>query len=335
MKYSAVIGCGYWGPNFIRVLSQQKFVPLKAICDCDETKLNRLSGKFTGLNYFNDYKEILNDDSITAVVVSTPVKTHYKIVKELLLHHKHVLCEKPFTYTSEEAKELIEIAKKNNLVLMVGHTFLYNTSIQFIYDWIKNTAFGNVLYVHFTRTGLGPVRSDVNVLWDLASHDISIILSLVNSKPVSVIAFGENYLQKGIDDVVFLILQYNENLIVKMHVSWLDPCKIRTMTIVGDKQMVVFDDVSLNEKVRIYDKGVDYQPRTGEFGEFQLSLRDGGISIPFIKPNEPLKQEVEHFLDCILNNKKTLTDGLNGLEVVKILEAAQKSLDNGNIKVQL
>lgn len=335
MISTAVIGCGYWGINIVRILNQSDETQVYAICDLDTLKLSAISTKYPGVKTVQDYHEIEADPKIDAVVVSTPGSTHYEIVKSLLKSGKHVLCEKPITLSSDEAMDLHKTAESEKRVLMVSHTFLYNDSIRFIKEHISSGRMGAPLYLNFTRTGLGPIRSDVNALWDLTPHDISIMLYLLDKTPLSVTAFGQSYIQKGIEDVVFITIEMEDRIMIQMHISWLNPYKTRELTIVGEKQMVVFDDVSTGEKVKIFDKGVDYQTSTGNFGEFQLALRDGGITIPNIKNREPLKTEIDHFISCIVNSEKPLTDGMNGYDVIRILEAAQKSLDSGNKKISL
>jgi predicted dehydrogenase len=248
---------------------------------------------------------------------------------------KNVLCEKPLTYTSAESQDLIDVAKINNVKLAVGQIFEYNSCVQYTKKLLKENVLGDIMYLHFKRTGLGPIRQDVNAMWDLASHDISIALNLLGVNPISVSAFGQSYIQKDVDDVIFINLEFPNKVIANIHVSWLDPCKVRTATVVGTQKMLVFDDISLSEKIRIYDKGASYQPKSFDYSEFQLSLRDGGISIPNIKYDEPLKTEVMDFIDSIRNNREPYTNGVSGYNVVKVLEACQYSLENQNQKVTL
>jgi len=332
----AIVGVGYWGPNFVRLLNSLKDISLKTVCDLNENNLSKIKENYTDLITTTNINDILEDGEIDAVIVCTPLKTHYNIVKKLLEANKHVLCEKPLTFTTEESQKLIDISNKSNLKLAVGHIFEYNSCIEYIKNMLVEKSLGDIHYIHFKRTGLGPIRQDINSMWDLASHDISILLNLFEEfKPKFVSAFGQKYIQEGMEDVVFLNIEFENKLIANIHVSWLDPCKVRSATFVGDKKMVVFDDLSLSEKIKIYDKGVSYQPSSYEFSDFQLSMRDGGISIPNVKYDEPLKKEVLDFINAIKNNQTTIADGVKGREVVRILEAAQESLNNNFKRIEI
>jgi len=333
MMNVGIIGLGYWGPNYIRVVNDSADCRLKWCCDKIEKNLGILKGK-DNTKTTTDYKEILDDKEVDAVIIATPTETHYKIAKDCLNAGKHVLVEKPLTLNSEEAKELVDLAGKKKKVLMVGHIFIFNEGIRKLKEYIDSKEIGNVLYLHFSRTGLGPIRKDVNTLWDLATHDISMLLYLVNERPLNIIARGECYLQKDIEDVVFMTIECENKVLANFHVSWLDPYKVRTVTVVGDKKMVVFDDIS-NEPIRLFDKGVSYLERGADYGKFKTLLRDGDITSPKIKGEEPLKREFKEFISSIMENRKPLTSGLDGYNVVKAAEAAQKSLKNGNVKVSI
>lgn len=330
-----LIGCGYWGNNYIRVLND-----LSPLCEllwcCDQNKdiLNKIK---LDIKKTSDYLEVLKDSEVDAVVIAVPTTLHYDVTKSALEHGKHVLVEKPITTSSSQAFELSKLADKNKRVLMVGHIFEYNSSVGKMKSLIGSGELGNIFYFYSTRTGLGPVRKDVNVIWDLATHDVSILLNLFKDIPESVIAFGESYIQKGIEDVVFINLKFKDKKIANIHVSWLDPHKIRKTTIIGSKKMVIFDDVSMEDKIIIFDKGIDYFKEKGASPneDYRISLRTGDKIIPKIEVIEPLKEQTRHFLDCIIENKKPLTDGLNGYNVVKILEAAQKSLKNDSKEVKI
>ena len=330
-----VIGYGYWGKNLVRNFYNLELCNLKIVTDIQEEKLIDLKKLHPSLKVTTDLNDLIHSPEIDAVAISTPANTHYKIAKNLLEAGKHILVEKPICLSSADALELHQISKKNKLILMVSHTFLYNDSIRFIKEYISQGKLGGILYINCIRTGLGPIREDVNAMWDLAPHDISIVSYLLGRQPCAATAFGKHYIQKKVDDVVFMTIEFEHKIIATINLSWIEPVKTRQITIVGEKQMIVFDDLNVREKVKIYDKGIDYQSAKGSFGEFQLSLRDGNITIPNIKNREPLKTEVEHFVDCIQNNNKPLTDGLDAYNVVKVLEAAQRSLSNGNIKMNL
>jgi len=270
--------------------------------------------------------EILEDPNIQGIIICTPATTHYSVARAALQQDKHVLVEKPLTTSSIEAKELLLLAEERKRVLMVGHVFLYNSAIMQIKQYIDNGDLGKILYVYSSRTGLGPVRSDINVCWDLAPHDISILCYLLNKKPLHVTSNGEWYLKQGNEDVAFNTIEFDQNLIANIHVSWLDPIKIRKLTLVGTKKMLVFNDILPTEKIKIFDKGFTYERPLGDFGDFQLSLRDGDILIPKIKITEPLTEQCIDFIACIKNNKKPKSDGEHGLLVVQVLEAMSASL---------
>lgn len=323
-----VIGVGYWGLNYLRVFSELKSCRVIKCSDLDNNLLDIVKEKYPLIQTCNNYEDISKDPKIKAVCVSTPASAHYEIVKNCLLNNKHVLVEKPFTIKSEEAEELIGIAREKKRVVMVGHTYLYNLSIKKLKDLIKSGEIGDVFYLYLSRTGLGPVRNDVNALWDLAPHDISIIIHLLGETPKRVSAVGQSYLQEGIEDVVFINLLFRNKVMANIHASWLDPYKIRSISIIGSKKMVVFNDIETVEGLKLFDKGVKCRT-PHEYGEFRMTVREGDIYIPKIDTSEPLKNQCTHFLECISENKIPLTDGGNGLLVVKVLEAAQKSLEKG------
>lgn len=331
----ALIGCGYWGPNYARNFSEIEGCRLKWICDIDRARLDRFKNRYPNVNATTDFLDILNDKDTHAVVISTPSTKHYKLAKEALSAGKHVLVEKPLCISSKECLDLIRLVKEKNKILMVGHTFLYNPAITKLKEYIEKKEIGDLLYLHSSRTGLGPIRTDVNVMWDLASHDISILLYLMDKKPLNVIAKGECYIQKDKEDVVFLTIEFEGKVFANVHVSWLDPIKIRTLTVVGTRKMVVFDDVDPTEKIRLFDKGVSYEKPYSDFGGFQLLVRDGDITVPKLDMKEPLKVQCLHFLDSIENDEKPLTDGINGYKVVKVLEAATESLRNNSKSVNI
>lgn len=329
-----LIGYGYWGPNYLRTIKDNDECSLEYCCDIRPEMLKVPEQKYK-IKTTTNYKDILKDSKINAVVISTTATTHYPIVKEALLAGKDVLVEKPITTSSKEALELARLAEKEKRVLMVGHIFKFNSGVNKVKELIENKEIGNVLYGHAARTGLGPVRQDVNALWDLASHDISIFLHLFKEKPISVSAEGSCFLQKGIEDVVFVTMNFEDSVIANIHACWLDPYKFRKLTVVGDKKMVVFEDTSPTEPIRIFDKGVTYCERGADFAEFKTQVRDGDILIPKIKQSEPLKEEFNHFLKCVKERSKPISNGIDGYNVVKILESAQKSLKNSGEKVKI
>jgi predicted dehydrogenase len=278
----------------------------------------------------------LKDKDIHAVAVATPVFTHYKLVKEALESGKHVLVEKPFTSTVREAETLVELAYKKGLTLLVDHTFIYTGSIRRIKDFISAGELGDVYYFDSVRVNLGLFQHDVNVIWDLAPHDLSIMDFIIGEKPVSVVASGASHTPGGLEDVAYVTVKFKDNLIAHFHVNWMSPVKIRKVIIGGSKKMVVFDDLDPAEKVKIYDKGITLS-KTNEKSVYQsmVQYRIGDMYAPAITNIEALKVEIEHFADCIRNKKKPITDGEAGLRVVRILEAASKSLKKGGVKVNL
>lgn len=325
-----IIGYGYWGPNVARIINESSDSKLIYCADLSNKALGEIKQRYKEIKTTKNYQDILHDPSIDAVFVVTPTRTHFNIAKDCLLSKKHVFVEKPLAYSSHECQQLIRIAKEKNVKLMVGHVFLFNSSVIYIKNLLLKKAVGKTRHLHFQRRSLGPIRKDVNVLWDLAPHDFSMLLYFVDEKPLSVVASGECYLQKGIEDIVNVSVKFENNIFANLILSWIDPIKIRDITIVGTKKMILFDDVEISEKVKIFDKNVNVIKNTRgvTFAEFQIALHSGGTHIPGIVNNEPLKEEVSHFISCINENKDPLTDGKNGLEVVRLLEAAQASIRN-------
>jgi predicted dehydrogenase len=325
-----IIGYGYWGPNLTRNFYEIPSADLVAIADLNEERLKQAKLKYPQIIFKNDYHELF-DLNLDAVVLATPPSTHYRIAKECLEHNLHVLVEKPMTLNSEDAEKLIEQADFKGLTLMVGHTFEYNSAVHALKKYIDSGELGEIYYLDAARLNLGLFQRDSNVLWDLAPHDISILLYLLGKKPISVSAQGTHCVFEGIYDVVYLNMKFPDNIPAHVHVSWLDPCKVRRITVVGSKKMAVYNDIENEQKIKIYDKGVD-APRAytnGGFGEHQFNYHSGDITIPNIRFTEPLRQECQHFIDCIVNHTEPCSCGRDGLEVVKILETAQRSMNNG------
>ncbi len=324
-----VIGCGYWGPNLIRNFVENPSSKVVMVADLQKERLSKIESSYSHIMVTKNYKELYSQD-LDAVVIATPPASHYSLAKECLEHGLHVLVEKPITLKSQNAEELIEISKKRGLVLMVGHTFEYNAAVFALKNLIDSGELGQIYYVDAARLNLGLFSRDLIVLWELAPHDISILLYILGRVPLSVSAHGMPFVNEGIQDVVYMNMVFPDNILAHIHVSWLDPCKVRRVTVVGSKKMVVYNDVESLEKIRIYDKGVDKPPYTNTFGDFQLSYRYGDVIIPNIRLAEPLQKECQHFLDCINNHSTPQSSGQDGLKVVKIIEAAQKSLsENG------
>lgn len=322
----AVIGCGYWGPNLVRNFVQSNQIQELICCDLDQKRLDRMKNLYPAVKVFSDYKELLKMPDLDGVAIATPVKTHHPIAKEFLDHGKHVFIEKPLTHSYDTALELIKLAEEKQKVLMVGHTFEYTAAVNKIKEIVENGELGKVLYISCIRVNLGLFQPDINVVWDLAPHDISIIIYILGEPPVSVNSQGKAHFKPGIEDVATTTLNFKNGVIAFIHNSWLDPNKVRQTTIVGTKKMLVYNDIESQEKIKIFDKGVEVPPYYDTFAEFHLSYRYGDIHSPRIEDYEPLKKECDHFLGCVQKGICPLTDGYSGLRVVSILEAASKSL---------
>lgn len=330
-----VIGYGYWGPNLVRNFAQMPQSNLVACCDLNPDNLKKVELLYPDVSVTQDIDDLLNNPSVDAVVIASSAVTHFELAKKALLAKKHVMVEKPLTLSSSTARDLIDIADKEGLTLMVGHLLEYHPAVGYIKGLIESGELGDILYLYTQRLNLGQVRKDENALWSLAPHDISIIFYLLGDKePVEVSARGESYITDGIEDTVFCSISCTDKVMAHIHVSWLDPHKIRKLTVVGNKKMAVFDDMESAEKVRIYDKGVGADPDYKLYGE-DLTLRFGDITIPSIKMREPLRAECEHFIESIETGKRPRSDGYDGLRVVKVLEAAQKSLKSGGKPVKI
>ena len=322
----AVVGCGYWGPNLVRNFIQSNKVQDLICCDLDQKKLDRMKGLYPSVEVLSDYKALLERPDLDAVAIATPVKTHHPIARDFLSRGKHVFVEKPLAHSCETALELIRLAEEKNKILMVGHTFEYTAAVNKVKSIIESGELGKVLYISSIRVNLGLFQPDINVVWDLAPHDISIILYLMGETPVSVNSQGKAHFQPAIEDVATTTLNFNNGVIAFVHNSWLDPNKIRRTTIVGSRKMLVYDDIEAQEKIKIYDKGIEVPPYYDTYADFHFSYRYGDIYSPRIEDYEPLRKVCDHFVDCIKRGRTPLTDGYSGLKVVSILEAASKSL---------
>ncbi len=331
----AIIGCGYWGPNLLRNFWGLPECCVSIACDLDQKRLDHMASLYNGLQITNNYKEVLNNNNVDAVVIATPVHTHYSLAKEFMSKGKHVFIEKPLAASSEEGSELIEIADKKDLVIMVGHTFIYSSPVRKIKEIIDSGEIGDVLYIHSRRLNLGLFQKDINVAWDLAPHDLSIILYLLGSDPLSVSCEGMDHFNTSIEDITDLNLEFPNGIFVNIQSSWLDPRKVREMTIVGTKKMILYDDTEPLEKIKIFDKRVDIPPHYDTYAEFHFSYHYGDIIIPYIKQVEPLRAETEHFLDCIENDTRCMSCGEEGLRVLKILECADMSLKSTGARFDL
>jgi len=330
----AVIGVGGWGKNLARNYHEIPDCRLKYICDLDPEKLARLSQQLPGTNATSDLEAVLDDYEVQAVVIATPGPTHYALCKRALEHGKDVYVEKPFVLQVEHAEDLIEIARRQQRVLMVGHLLEYHPVINQLRELIQNDELGDIYYIYTQRLNLGTVRRDENALWNFAPHDISAILYLLNREPTDVCARGQSYLQRGVEDVVFMTLNFADKSMAHVHVSWLDPHKVRKLIIVGSRKMAVFDDVEGTEKLRIYDKGAAQNADYNSFAEY-VSLRFGDVLIPYVKVAEPLRLECQHFLECVRTRQQPRSDGHDGRRVTKVLDAAQRSLRMNGLPVSL
>lgn len=325
----AVIGLGYWGPNWARVVNQLQCAERIVCCDFSKERRDHIARLYPGIEVTDRVERVLDDPDIEAAVVATPVGTHHEIARRCLEADISVLVEKPLAMSTAHARELIQVARERGRILMVGHTFEYSAPVLKAAEIIKSGELGDIFYISSVRANLGLFQRDINVAWDLATHDLSIILMLVGRMPTAVSCQGQGHYRSKVEDVALLTLQFADGVIAFIHVSWLDPNKIRRATIVGSRKMLVYDDTALQEKIRVYDKGVTVQPYYNTFGDFQLSYRYGDIHIPRIDESEPLKLECGHFVDCIRSGATPRTDGINGLRVVSILEAAEISLREG------
>jgi predicted dehydrogenase len=321
-----VIGCGYWGPNLIRNFHQLPNCNMLMCSDLDEKKLNRMMTLYPGIKGTKDVNTLIDNPEIDAVVIATPVFTHYALARQVLLHEKHAFIEKPLCHSSEACLDLIRLATKQGKILMVGHTFEYTAAVNKIKEIIENGELGEILYISSVRLNLGIFQPDINVIWDLAPHDISIITYILEDHPILVNSQGKGHYRKDIEDVATITLNFQNGAIAFVHTSWLDPNKVRRTTVVGGKKMLVYDDTEPQEKIKIYDKGVEAPPYYDTFGEFAFSYRYGDIHSPRIEDYEPLRKECFHFLECIQKNQIPRSDGYSGLRVVSVLEAASESL---------
>ncbi len=335
-----IIGCGYWGANLVRNFYQTDDCVIKTVSESSESRREYVKENYPDIDVTPVYNDLLNDKEIDAIVIATPASSHFPFASESLKAGKHVFVEKPLSLNSKDAEELVGLAKKTGKILMVGHTVIYNEPIVRVKELIDSGEIGEIYYIYASRVNLGKVRSDVNVMWNLAPHDVSVLLYLLNKKPIKVAARGFSYIQENIEDVVYLNIGFENNINAQIHVSWLDPNKRREITIVGSKKMLVYDDISA-ERIKIYDKGIDKQNKNAylgeykDFGEYQLIQRAGDMMIPKVNINEPLKIECQHFIDCINSGEEPITSGRSALDVIRILEAANSSLRNSGHEVVL
>jgi predicted dehydrogenase len=330
-----VVGCGYWGPNLVRNLRQSPDCQLKIVCDASEQRLGHMRRLYPEVACTRSYDDLLNDAELDAVVIATPVRFHYEMAKAALNAGKHAFIEKPMARTAAECEELVSLAERNGLILMVGHTFLFSPAVRRMKEIIEGGDIGEVQYIGARRLNLGLFQKDINVAWDLAPHDISILLYLLDELPISVSCQGSCHVTRGIEDVTMMYLGFRKNRCAFLHNSWLDPKKVREMTVVGSQRMIAYDDTEPLEKLKIYDARVEVPPHYDTFAEFTYSYHYGDAYVPYIKQDEPLKLECQHFLECIRDSRLPIANGRFGLEVVRILEAASESLQQQGAAVNI
>ena len=327
----AVVGTGDWGANLVRNFARLPGARLAALSDSDPKRLAAAAAQNPGAKAYASVEEVARDPQVQGAVVSASAASHYPLARTLLEAGKDVYVEKPLALEVAHAEELVRLARERSRILMVGHLLLYHPAVRYVKDLIARGDLGDLYYIYSQRVNLGMVRHDENALWSFAPHDLSVILHLLDLEPVDVVARGSAFLQSDVEDVVFVDLRFPNGKLAHAHVSWLDPHKLRKFTVVGSRKMVVFDDMEASEKVKIYDKGVE-QGRIVSYGE-SLTVRSGDIVIPKISLQEPLAIECRHFVECVRDRKPPLTPGEDGLKVVRVLAAAQASLEQGGVPV--
>ncbi|HZI49536.1 MAG TPA: Gfo/Idh/MocA family oxidoreductase [Pyrinomonadaceae bacterium] len=332
-----VIGCGYWGPNLLRNFAENETAQLRWICDTDEMRLAAMGRRYPGARTTTDSKELISDGDLDAIAVVTPVATHFQIAKDALLAGKHVLVEKPLTATTREAEELIALASQNGRTLMVDHTFVYTGAIRKMKEIVKSGELGELLYFDSVRINLGLFQRDINVLWDLAPHDLSIMDYLIERQPLGLSALGSCHIEPGIENIAYMVMKFPDDFIAHFHFNWLAPVKIRRTLIAGARKMILYDDIEPTEKVRVYDKGVTTNRNTDREANYQtlISYRTGDVWAPKLDATEALHYVVAEFIDSIRGRRHPMTDGESGLRVVRLLEAAQTSIKCGGQFVEI
>jgi len=330
----AIVGLGYWGPNFAKAGFENENVEISYFCDIDKKSLEKIGKRYPSVKLAQDYKKMLKDKTIRGVIVVTPPEIHHRIARDCLLVGKDVLVEKPITILSSDGEDLVGIALKNKRILMVDHIFQFNPGIRKLKEILQKRKLGKILYISASYTALGPVRPDVNSLWDLAPHFFYTIPYLLNKNPLWVSAIGQSYLKHKTEDVVFITLGFPDKILVNVHVSWLYPYKVRSLVLVGSKKMAVFDDVATDQKLRIYDKGARYD-MSDYPAILKVLYREGDLLVPKIEPKEPLSEVLKTFVNAIETRSLIESTGLEGVEVVKILEAAQLSLNKRGKRIKI
>jgi predicted dehydrogenase len=336
-----VIGYGYWGPNVARNFHSAAGANLTAVSDVSEKRLVLAQNQYPFIKVLKDPMELIRSTDVDAVAIVTPVFAHYEMAKEALLAGKHIFVEKPFTSTSAQARELIDLAAKKGLKIMVDHTFLFTGAVKKIKEVINSGELGKLLFYDSVRVNLGLFQHDVNVIWDLAPHDLSIMAHLIDKKPVALAAHGSVHFEGKYEDIAYVSIEFEGNgFIAHFHVNWLSPVKIRKTLISGDKKMLVWDDLDPDEKVKIYDRGVDVKSSNGGknkngIHDLLVSYRSGDVHIPKLEATEALKAEAQYFVECLGKNEEPFNNGQAGLQVIRLLEAADESLKNGGKRITL
>lgn len=323
-----IVGCGYWGPNLARNFHGDPRASVVALCDLDANRLERMRERHPSARLFTSFDRMIQETDLDAVAIATPVSSHHRLAKAALIAGKHVLVEKPMAASSDECRELVELAERSGLVLMVGHTYLFASAVRKITEIIRAGGIGELRYINCQRLNLGLFQQDINVAWDLAPHDLSIILDLMGGPPAFLNCQGNAHFTAGVEDVTNLSLTFSDHRFATIQSSWLEPRKVRQMTFVGTEKMIVFDDLQPLEKIRIHDVRVERPPHYADFAEFQYSYHYGDCYVPRIDQIEPLKVMCGHFIDCVMEGGTPLACGRRGMELVGILEAASESLRN-------
>ena len=330
----AVAGYGYWGPNLVRNIQESGKASVVTCCDMNTDRLKQVSSKYPSIRTTTNYDDVLNDPSVNAVVIATPVATHYEFARKAMEHGKHVLLEKPATSSTAEAEKLVELAEKHSLTYMIDHTFIYTGAVRKMKEVVDQGELGDIYYLDSVRINLGLFQRDVNVLWDLAPHDIAILEHLVKERPVSVCATGACHVGNGHENVAYLTVYFNSGMIAHFHNNWLSPVKVRTMLVGGSKKTIHYDDMEVSEKIKIYDRGVDIDTTEGVH-DARVSYRLGDMWAPRLDQTEALRLMAGEFIDCIQTGRRCITDGTSGLNVVRILEASEMSIKHRGKEIKL
>lgn len=331
----AIAGYGYWGPNLARNFAETEGASLAMVCDADTRRLALAQKRFPALACATDFDEALRNPDVNAVAIATPVHTHYELAKRAIKAGKHVLVEKPLTSRVDQAEELVALAEKNGVVLMVDHVFIYSPPVQKMKELVAQGRLGKLFFIDSVRINLGLFQRDVNVVWDLAPHDLSIVDFLVDRLPVSLSAYGSTHANHDIEDVAYLNLDYGDGLIANFHVNWLSPVKVRQMIIGGSERSLIYNDLHVDEKIRVYDRGIDVGEDPDQRHKAMISYRSGDVWSPNLATREPLSRMAEHFVTCVKSGQQPMSDGKSGVRIVKILDAAQRSIKSQNGRVGL